>query len=599
MVVLGMAAFANAAETNLLPNGGFEICCHLGAQRVAAQKKQGMTFDSDDPLLPLRWMWNPYGSVDMRLSSDAHSGKHAIQLTCPKGGLEMEMQVIEVVPGATYSFGGWAKGKGNFGVAVLGNAFEGRKELARADLALEPRWTEVRKRVTIPGNMRTVCVMFSVGKTEEALVDDLFFSGDVARPFDVDAVMTTKFQKDEHTLLLVDFDGQGQYRLESGAKLTEDGGGRFGRGVRLKEMDVSSVVIPLALKAMPPEGTLEFWFSPDSDPEHTRQYVTLLAADQEVMWFDTGDSIAVRWLAADDKPESVAFRDPMCRAVWLGRGNWHHVAVEWDQEAVRLYVDGALARYSTARPLPFLKLPSAIKLGGTHILNAWSGVIDEVRLSNIKRYGPVVPAGVVWRPLVALGQVVAAAPKLAAPKPRVAPPPDFAAERKKLLGTIPPPPAGTIAFDAAQVKPLVADDPDFSILRDTPIPGMTLAKIGTPQVELLRCPTSTAAIGSSVACRPAPITSASGTSRAPMASKRRSSTTAGSGSISTAARSSSPPTAIRSRSPRASITSRPNRRRPSRSPTATPCWPTTLPAGSSTTAMATCTASGTPWPSTT
>ena len=181
-------------------------------------------------------------------------------------------------------------------------------------------------------------------------------------------------------------------------------------------MDVSSVVLPLALKAMPPEGTLEFWFSPDGDPEHVRQYATVLAADQEVMSLDTAEAIRVAWLAAEDKPEQVLFRDPMARAVWLHQGEWHHVAVEWDQEAVRLYVDGALASYSTARPLPFLKLPSAIKLGGTHILNAWSGVVDEVRLSDIKRYGPVVPSGVAWQPLAAAPQQAAAAAKPAAPR---------------------------------------------------------------------------------------------------------------------------------------------------------------------------------------
>ena len=34
----------------------------------------------------------------------------------------------------------------------------------------------------------------------------------------------------------------------------------------------------------------------------------------------------------------------------------------------------------------------------------------------------------------------------------------------------------------------MADDPDFGILRNTLVPGMTVAKIGTPQVELLRMP---------------------------------------------------------------------------------------------------------------
>ena len=60
--------------------------------------------------------------------------------------MEMEMQVIEVVPGATYSFGGWAKGKGSGRIAVLGNAYEGRKELAAVDLAMKPQWTEAEDR---------------------------------------------------------------------------------------------------------------------------------------------------------------------------------------------------------------------------------------------------------------------------------------------------------------------------------------------------------------------------------------------------------------------------------------------------------------------
>ena len=71
-----------------------------------------------------------------------------------------------------------------------------------------------------------------VWHSPQATVDDLFFSANFAKPFDVDAVMTAKFQKDEHTLLLVDFDGQGECRLQS-AKLTDDKGGRFGKGVRI------------------------------------------------------------------------------------------------------------------------------------------------------------------------------------------------------------------------------------------------------------------------------------------------------------------------------------------------------------------------------
>jgi hypothetical protein len=84
-VLFLLVSLAGAADMNLLPNGGFEICDHLGATRLAWQTKVGLTFDSPDPLLPLRWVWsNPNGAVDMRLSSDAHGGKHSLRLACPR-----------------------------------------------------------------------------------------------------------------------------------------------------------------------------------------------------------------------------------------------------------------------------------------------------------------------------------------------------------------------------------------------------------------------------------------------------------------------------------------------------------------------------------
>ena len=478
-------SWASAAQMNILPNGGFEICDHLGPTRLAWQTKVGLTFDSPDPLLPLRWVWwNPNGAVDMRLSTDAHGGKHSLRFACPKAGLSMEMQIIEVVPGATYSFGGWAKGKGQGRIAIYGNAYEGRKEIAGLDLAVKPDWTEVGGKVTIPGNVRSVCFGLNVGNATEMLVDDLFLSADVEKPFDVDAVMTTKFKKDDHTLLLVDFDGQGQCRLESKAMLTDDKGGRFGKGARLEEKDVSSVVIPMAVKEVPAEGTLEFWFSPDDDPAHPMNYLSVLSADQEILWFGTGDTVNVVWPAQEGRFRSVNWCDPHANHVWIRKGQWHHVAMEWDKEAVRLYVDGGLANMSTVRPMPFSILPSALKMGATWPGNAWSGVVDEIRVSDIKRYGPVIPAGVKWRPL----PVVAApqeAEKASAPS---SPAPDFVKERKALIGTIPPAPAGAISFDASQVKPLVQDDKDFQILPNTPTPGMTVARVSTTFLELGRTP---------------------------------------------------------------------------------------------------------------
>ena len=100
-------------------------------------------------------------------------------------------------------------------------------------MTLGPEWTKTGRKATIPGNIRTVVLRITTWNSPQATLDDLFFSANLAKPFDVDAVMTTKFQKDGHTLLLLDFDGQGECRLQS-AKLTDDKGGRFGKGVRIE-----------------------------------------------------------------------------------------------------------------------------------------------------------------------------------------------------------------------------------------------------------------------------------------------------------------------------------------------------------------------------
>ena len=490
-VLFLLASWVGAAEVNLLPNGGFELSGRMTAKWLQLETKRGLTFESADPPLPLRWNWNSNGAVDMRLSSDAHCGKQSLQVACPKGGLNMDMSMIEVVPGATYTFGGWAKGKGNGRVTIMGNAFEGLKELGAVDLAVGADWAKAGGKVTIPGNIRTVVFRFAAWNSERVNLDDLFFCANLSKSFDVDAVMTTKFKKDEHTLLLVDFDGQGDYRLES-AKLTDDKGGRFGKGARIEKSDVSTVAIPLALKEMPPEGTLEFWFAPDEDPQEIHIYMDLLAGTEDVMTLhaDTSGLFRLFWRVPEggDADHQWDVRcPPETSRAWFRPGQWHHVAAQWDREAVRFYVDGALVNYSTARPLPFLKVPVALRLGSGVSCRAWSGAFDEVRLSDIQRYGPMVPADAQWQALPVAEPAVAKDAAKAAPL-KAAPAPDFAKERKALLGTIPPAPAGAVAFDASQAKPLVQDDKDFQILPDTPVKGMTVARVGESNVPLLRMP---------------------------------------------------------------------------------------------------------------
>jgi len=124
---------------------------------------------------------------------------------------------------------------------------------------------------------------------------------------------------------------------------------------------------------------------------------------------------------------------------------------------VRVYVNGVLVNYETKGPLPFFQTPSGIVLGPHWGGYSWSGAIDELRLSGVKRYGPKLPKGVAW---VAIPVPAEAAPK-AAPATVRKPPADAPAQRAKLLATI----AGQESF-CQPSRPLELAAPSGSPLAD-------------------------------------------------------------------------------------------------------------------------------------
>ena len=487
-ILLGaMPGLAAAAGANLLANGGFENVGHYAAYRLAELAKEGMRFDGADPLLPVQWQLSVAGGSPLiRLVSDARSGRRALQVTTPtNSGAHAVMSMIELVPGGTYGFGAWVKGRGKGTISLYGHAFEGQKELGHREFGATDAWTEVRGEITVPGNARTAHIEIGVSGDSDLILDDAFIAADLPRPYDPDAVLNTKPTADADTIALADFENKGECRLERGATLMDDG--RFGKGLRLEAATNSQAIVPLNLDKMPEEGTWEFWYSPDKLPDAMNiwNFAELMAGDLDVMRIaaDTSGSLRLSWRTTEglyDPQNSIAVWTTQSRD-WYARGQWQHVAVEWDKEAVRLYVNGVLAGMSTDRPLPFFRTPSAIMLGSMFSVYSWSGAIDEVRLSKVRRYGPFVPTGIAWTPLPV------AAPVAAAPPPPNLAPPDFAAERKKLLGTIPAPPNEAIAFDATAIRPLVTDDPGFKIEKDVPVAGMTTARIGKEEL-LIRDP---------------------------------------------------------------------------------------------------------------
>ena len=95
-------------------------------------------------------------------------------------------------------------------------------------------------------------------------------------------------------------------------------------------------------------------------------------------------------------------------------GVWHHLAASWDSQAVRLYVDGALEdirlqgglESGWSCPLARLERPNGDAL---ELVLAAPGTIDEIRVSDALRYGPIVPCGATNVPLVVDAPQAAAA----------------------------------------------------------------------------------------------------------------------------------------------------------------------------------------------
>ncbi len=407
-------------------------------------------------LLPVRWTWSQSRQVTLGRSSDAHSGKYAMAVKCEKGspGASFDLGYLEVVPEATYTFGVWAKGSADIEVSVMGKAPEGEQVLKQAKGQAGKEWTETAGTIEIPGHIRMVTLRVRVaGEVADVLLDDAYIAAPLDVAYDADAVLRDKQTKDEHTLLFADFDSDkgpvvrfNDKAHDGKCSYTDDKTGRFGRALRVGKPDMATIVF--APKAMPKEGTLELWVSPDEVPVLRREtsgeiqnYLEVHSPTHILATLNCATNVAMNftWRITDgvyDRPNYTSAH-PSVSLARMRKGQWTHVAATWDASAVRLYVDGVLADLQTQGPMPWFSTASNLTIGSIYSNYNWDGMVDEIRISDIKRYGPFTPKGATPKPLPPASTPAPAAPA-ETQKPKI----DLAAQRAKLIGKIEPTTSG-------------------------------------------------------------------------------------------------------------------------------------------------------------
>ena len=507
VVAWSAAICAQAAEPeyNLLANGSFEFWSHCAVEVLPAILKEGPKFETDDPLIPTRWMWRMGKSSRLSRSANAHAGQFAISIV---GGGELAMGKLEVVPGAKYSFGVWAKGSGDITVQVLGEAPEGHQELGKVSGKADKEWKKIGSTLEIPGHIRLVWLKLLPGSSADMALDDAYIAAPLDQPYNADDVLTKKPQRDDNTLLLLDCEkDDSELRLEGKSRISGPDGGRFGRGLRMDggKMQGMLVTKPFKLPSMPEEGTIECWLSADEMPmltkdtwntQHIYLQIRSAATDTFILQAGGNQTVSGHWRIADGNWKGNNLETSSEISSWrMHKGEWHHVAVTWDKSAWRIYFDGVLSGVSTKPPLKWWAAPMSITMGSEYKHLCWSGGIDEIRISKIKRYGPFTPKGAKPNPLP-----VTEAPgedKPTAETPKV----DFSEARKKMLGAIPPtrPEAfeatlnadGDYVYEATSAKPLVeGSEFNFKLEPDSIVKGLTTTAIvgrhpleGTPQLN--------------------------------------------------------------------------------------------------------------------
>ena len=206
---------------------------------------------------------------------------------------------------------------------------------------------------------------------------------------------TGPFAPDRHTLFLAHFDGQGEPDFAAGSREPEGWAGltEAGRFAGALSLGVSQSVSFRADDGNFPlgQGTLEMWIRPGWDGNDGKVRMVLGTRGAKSNYLNINKLASNKFgFGISGMPQGQKFtyaRVDTDVSTWRA-GEWRHVAVCWKENWAGLWIDGRLVAESRK------DTHLAPCIVPTHFsFSPGAGHVDELRISNVVRYGPNA-----WKP---------------------------------------------------------------------------------------------------------------------------------------------------------------------------------------------------------
>ena len=457
-LILSSAGSVWAGQTNLLANPSFEYA--YAARRLTEPNLPNIRPEyktlpgyQGEPFMPYGWAMIPQKDSQGIVSRVRDEGKPALRVQLAAGeGLYLRQSLVELAPGATYTFGLSIKGSGRVIVSASADSPGPDQQLCRLEADAAREWKSHSQTAKVGWHRHLAGFYIEVqGKPANSSSDKMAGKADVlirqaelsaptAGPNPMENLFSRKYAKDADTLFYEDFDGESPaLKPAQGGTLTDKDSGRFGRGLAISG-DQGGFRAPLQIGELPDKGTVEFWFKPASLPSKQGDtYRTILAvatqskklgAGQLKFMDNCGGCLMLAFTHANFHGcQEQAYTERGTSWGWWQPNTWHHLAGSWDGQALRFYVDGVLE--GIVYP-PGMEPPQGPTV---ELLSSYSGVIDEIRISKGLRYGPLVPVGAEMTPYAT--PAAPAAPAVKAQAAKELSEAELHAQQAKLISPLP------------------------------------------------------------------------------------------------------------------------------------------------------------------